>query len=73
MIISAKANVPVTTLTEDCWKTCDYFDVDTTGVYANGSKYVTVCVCKNLDLCQHATVAFIKDEEENNVDNQTEL
>lgn len=61
MILSTKANVPVTTLTENCWKTCDYFDVDATRFYDNGHTYFTVCVCEHLDLCKHAADAFEKD------------
>lgn len=61
MIIGTKTNIPVSTLTENCWKTCDYFDVDITRFYGNGSPYFMVCACKNLNLCKHAVDAFTKD------------
>ena len=64
MILSREANVPVKTLTENCWKTCDYFEVDVTKFYGNGSPCFTVCVCENLNLCKHAADAFTKDKEE---------
>lgn len=58
------ADIHVETLTDDCWRYCDDFDVEINRFYKNGSNYFQVFNCRYLNLCSYAASEKNKTEED---------
>ena len=46
------AMIQVETLTDDCWKECDDFGIDTTVIWGDGKVYQRIHRCENVNKCR---------------------
>ena len=46
------AMVEVDTLTDDCWKECEDFEINTVVLIGDGSVYHRIHSCKNVSKCR---------------------